>query len=288
MVERIQMIKARLCAPDRPLGAFLFAGPTGVGKTRVARRVAALLLGDERRLIRFDMSEYQEADSVERFAGDPRPLRSRLGLVDAATAEPLPVILLDEIEKAHPRVFDVLLQALGEGRITDARGRTASLTNSLIMMTSNLGSRKAYVDLPRQQGARASWHARVQEAVRRRFRPELVNRLTAILTFSPLGRADILAVAQREIDELLRRRGVRASGLSVVVAPGATEAVLNAGYSEQFGVRPMQRAVDAIIGETLAQLLAAYPDCRNRTLVLDWVSSMGRVCIVPTSQKRAG
>lgn len=288
LVQRVQMIKSRMCAPGRPLAAFLFAGPTGVGKTLVARSLAKLLLGSEARLIRFDMSEYQELDSVERFLGENRAFRPALGLVDAALADPMPVILLDEIEKAHDRVFDALLQVLGEGRLTDMRGRTAMFTNAIIVMTSNLGSDRTFVELPGQQECQASWERRVHEAVNRRFRPEFVNRLTATLTFSPLTEEQATAVARRELALLLQRQGISARRLCVELTDEAMRALLRSGYSERFGARPMQRSVDSLVGECVSQLIAEHPDVQDRTLRLNWISELGRMCIVPSEERKTG
>jgi ATP-dependent Clp protease ATP-binding subunit ClpC len=268
LVERIQMIKARLCAPRRPLAAFLFAGPTGVGKTLVARTLASLLLGDERRLIRFDMSEFCTVDTVSRFVGENLPRRRTFGLVDAALAEPFPIVLLDEIEKAHRAIFDVLLQVLGEGRLTDESGRTAYFTNALILMTSNLGSERRVIAHPRAAADGREADARVREAIRRHFRPELLNRLTAVFPFHPLGLRDITDVARREVRELARRQGLVARSFELRLTDAALDAVVREGHSLEFGVRSMERAVDALVGVPVAQYLAEHPREGGRALVV--------------------
>ncbi len=268
LVDRIQMIKARLCEPSRPLAAYLLAGPTGVGKTLAARTLAGLLLGDEKRLVRFDMSEFGSHESVSRFIGGEAGLRRRGGLVDAALTETFPVILLDEIEKAHRCVFDVLLQVLGEGRLTDESGRTASFTNALILMTSNLGSSRRPIIHPQPPGGGASLRENVEESVRQHFRPEFINRLTGILVFNPLGRKEAENVARKEVERLAERRGLKSRAIRLEITSQAFERLVDSGYSREYGARPMERAVESLVGIPLARYLAERPQAGGVTLVV--------------------
>jgi ATP-dependent Clp protease ATP-binding subunit ClpC len=269
LVDRIQMIKAGLCEPGRPLAAYLLAGPTGVGKTLAARTLANLLLGDEKRLVRFDMSEFGSHESVSRLiGGEGGMMRRRGGLVDAALTETFPVILLDEIEKAHWRVFDVLLQVLGEGRLTDESGRTANLGNAVILMTTNLGSSRRSIIHPRPPAGDADRAALVDEAVRQHFRPEFINRLTGILVFNPLGRKEAEIVARKEVERLAERRGLKSRAIRLEVAPEVFERIVEAGYSKEYGARPMERAVESFVGVPLARHMAERPQAGGVTLVV--------------------
>lgn len=279
LVRRIQMVKARMCAPGRPLGTYIFAGPTGVGKTLLARTLAELLLGTEKRLLRFDMSEYSCIDSVSRFIGQPDAMRPGAGLIDAALTEPFPVILLDEIEKAHRKVFDSLLQVLGEGRLSDGAGRTACFSNAFIVMTTNLGCDMTRVEFAGAAGDDGGWTDRVHQALRQNFRPEFLNRVTDVFTFRPLTRAQVEQVARAEVDRIRRREGVQALDASVHVSDGLFRQMLAQGWSPHFGVRPMERAADCLVGVPVARWLSEHPHKPGARLELEWDAPAGCVSV---------
>ena len=202
----IAVAKARLNDPDRPLAAFLFLGPTGVGKTETAKAVARYLFGDAERLVRFDMNEYVNEGSASRLVGT---FNQPEGLLTAAIRrQPFAVVLLDEIEKADPEVFDLLLQVLGEGRLTDALGRTADFTNAIIIMTSNLGVREAEAQVGFRESAAAAMASYVKSA-EKFFRPEFFNRLDRVLPFRRLTRDNVRLIARRLVADVLNREGFR-------------------------------------------------------------------------------
>jgi ATP-dependent Clp protease ATP-binding subunit ClpC len=205
MADVVAIAKARLNDPGRPLGTLLFLGPTGVGKTAAAKALVRYLYGDESRLLRFDMNEYLDASSLARLTGT---FAQPDGLLTAAVRrQPYCVLLLDEIEKAHPAVFDLLLQVLGEGRLTDSLGRTSDFTSAVVIMTSNLGTREAAASF----GLRPSGASREEaclDAARRLFRPEFLNRIDRLVPFDALGRAQVAAIADRLIADLFRREGL--------------------------------------------------------------------------------
>jgi len=185
------------------------------------------------------------------------------------------VILLDEIEKAHPAVFDVLLQALGEGRLTDERGRTAHLGNALFLMTSNLGASRKAILHPHRAGDERLMEGRVLEAVRRHFRPEFVNRLSSVFVFKPPGPTEIAAIAWREIERLSQRHGLASRGVAISLTNGAFDAVMKVGYTPALGARPMERAIDRLLGAPLARYLAERPLEKRCRLTIDFDEATG-------------
>ncbi|MDA8386896.1 MAG: AAA family ATPase [Actinomycetota bacterium] len=226
----IRRSRAGLSDPNRPIGSFLFLGPTGVGKTELAKGLAEFLFDDERAMIRIDMGEYQEAHTVSRLIGSPP---GYVGydqggqLSEAVRRRPYSVVLLDEVEKAHPDVFNVLLQVLEDGRLTDGQGRTVNFTNTVLIMTSNLA-----VD-PRSF-----------------FKPEFVNRIDEIIRFSALSREDLDAIVDLQIDDVRRRLRARRIGLEVT--PELKQRLASEGFDPEFGARPLRRVVQRWIGDTVA------------------------------------
>ncbi|HKB01056.1 MAG TPA: AAA family ATPase [Gemmataceae bacterium] len=252
----IAVAKARLNDPDRPLAAFLFLGPTGVGKTETAKAVARYLFGDADRLLRFDLNEYVNPGSAARLVGT---FQQPEGLLTAAVRrQPFAVVLLDEIEKADPEVFDLLLQVLGEGRLTDALGRTADFTNALIILTSNLGVREAEAQIGFREGSAAA-SASYAKAAERFFRPEFFNRLDRVIPFRRLSREHTRQIAGRLVNEVLHREGFRQRKCVLNVTPAALDRVIDAGYDPTLGARAMKRAVERQLTQPAAARLAELP-----------------------------
>ncbi len=218
VANTVRAARAGLGDPNRPIGSFLFLGPTGVGKTETARALAEFLFDDESALIRIDMSEYQERHTVSRLIGAPPGYvgYDEAGqLTEAVRRRPYSVVLFDEVEKAHPEVLNILLQLLDDGRLTDAQGRTVNFQNTIVIMTSNLGSQHlldpftisggGVVDLAEREAARMRTRERVMDAVREHFRPELLNRIDDIVIFNPLGKEQIKAIVDIQLDGLRER-----------------------------------------------------------------------------------
>jgi ATP-dependent Clp protease ATP-binding subunit ClpB len=244
----IRRSRARLSDPNRPIGSFVFLGPTGVGKTELARALAEFLFDDERAMVRIDMSEYMEKHTVSRLIGAPPGYvgyEEGGQLTEAVRRRPYSVILLDEIEKAHRDVFNVLLQLLDDGRLTDGQGRTVDFTNAVLVMTSNLGSELIDPGLPEEVVKE-----RVLEVVHQQFRPEFINRIDELIVFHRLSREEIRSIAEIQIGHLRRRLEERRIGLELTEA--ALDWLAEHGYDPSFGARPLKRLVQRSIGDPLA------------------------------------
>ncbi|HEY1186865.1 MAG TPA: AAA family ATPase [Gemmata sp.] len=253
LADVVSVAKARLNDPDRPLAAFLFLGPTGVGKTECAKAIARTLFGESDRLLRFDLNEYNQPGAAARLVGtfnQPEGL-----LTSAIRRQPFAVVLLDEIEKADPEVFDLLLQLLGEGRLTDSLGRTADFTSALVLMTSNLGVREAEGNLGFVPEADRSFA--YTRAAEKFFRPEFFNRLDRVIPFRKLAREEMARIARRLVTEVLSREGFSQRKCVLNVAPDALDRVIQAGYDPALGARAMKRAVERELTQPAAAMLAS-------------------------------
>ncbi|MCK1794921.1 ATP-dependent chaperone ClpB [Streptomyces sp. XM4193] len=248
--DAVRRSRAGVADPDRPTGSFLFLGPTGVGKTELAKALADFLFDDERAMVRIDMSEYSEKHSVARLVGAPPGYvgyEEGGQLTEAVRRRPYTVVLLDEVEKAHHEVFDILLQVLDDGRLTDGQGRTVDFRNTILVLTSNLGSQHLLDRLAKPEEQRE----KVLAAVRAAFRPEFLNRLDDLVVFSALSGPELERIAQLQIDSLQRRLNDRR--LTLDISPEALEWLSVEGNDPAYGARPLRRLVQTAVGDQLAR-----------------------------------
>jgi len=253
--DAVRRARAGVSDPDRPTGSFLFLGPTGVGKTELAKALAEFLFDDERAMVRIDMSEYSEKHSVARLIGAPPGYvgyEEGGQLTERVRRRPYCVVLLDEVEKAHPEVFDVLLQVLDDGRLTDGQGRTVDFRNTILVLTSNLGSQ--FIADP-SFGDETAKRDAVMAAVRSAFKPEFLNRLDDVIVFDALSTSELTQIVDLQIDRLAARLAGRR--LTLAVAPAAKEWLAMTGFDPVYGARPLRRLVQAAVGDQLARALLA-------------------------------
>ncbi|MER5622970.1 ATP-dependent chaperone ClpB [Streptosporangium sp. NPDC002544] len=248
--DAVRRARAGISDPDRPTGSFLFLGPTGVGKTELAKALADFLFDDERAMVRIDMSEYGEKHSVSRLVGAPPGYvgyEEGGQLTEAVRRRPYTVVLLDEVEKAHPEVFDILLQVLDDGRLTDGQGRTVDFRNVILILTSNIGS-QFLVD---PSMAKEDQRTAVMAAVRSSFKPEFLNRLDDVIQFDALGTEELSRIVDLQVTHLARRLADRR--LTLTVTPAARDWLALTGYDPLYGARPLRRLVQSAIGDKLAK-----------------------------------
>jgi ATP-dependent Clp protease ATP-binding subunit ClpB len=264
--DAVRRARAGISDPNRPTGSFLFLGPTGVGKTELAKALAEFLFDDERAMVRIDMSEYSEKHSVARLVGAPPGYvgyEEGGQLTEAVRRRPYSVILLDEVEKAHHEVFDILLQVLDDGRLTDGQGRTVDFRNVILILTSNMGS-QYLVDLTTSFEERKE---QVLAVVRQHFRPEFLNRLDAMVTFEPLDKAELAKVAAIQLEQLQGRLTDRR--ITLVVTDRATEWLVERGFDPIYGARPLRRLVQTAVGDSLAKGILSGGIRDGQTVTVD-------------------
>ena len=279
VARAIRRSRAGLKDPKRPIGSFLFLGPTGVGKTELAKSLAAELFGGEANLIRLDMSEYMEPHTVARLFGSPP---GYVGydeggqLTEQVRRRPYSVILLDEVEKAHPEVFNALLQIMDDGRLTDGQGRTVDFKNTVVIMTSNAGStelkRAVRIGFSTRKGEderdeqHEAMRSKAMEGLKRMFRPEFINRIDQIVVFHSLGREDLYQIVDLLLAQVRSRLGEQ--GIDLVVDDKARDFLLREGFDEEYGARPLRRAIQTYVDDTLADALLAGTIASGQTAVL--------------------
>ncbi|MFF9096838.1 ATP-dependent Clp protease ATP-binding subunit [Streptomyces sp. NPDC014776] len=269
IAQAVRRNRAGMGDPNRPVGSFLFLGPTGVGKTELAKALAELLFGDENRLVRFDMSEFQEKHTVSRLVGAPPGYvgHEEAGqLTEKVRRQPYSVLLFDEVEKAHPDVFNTLLQVLDDGRLTDAQGRTVDFRNTVVVMTSNIGAQRILA----HHGDVGAIKDELMQDLRGRFLPEFLNRIDDIVVFHALTEADLDRIVELLLDA--SRRRVRAQGLELEVTDAAKKLLVAHGHQPEFGARPLRRTIQAELDNRIASLLLADEADPGDTIVADVVN----------------
>ncbi|HKY77058.1 MAG TPA: AAA family ATPase, partial [Acidimicrobiia bacterium] len=273
--QAIRRTRAGLKDPKRPSGSFIFLGPSGVGKTELAKTLAEFLFGDENALIQLDMSEYMEKHTVSRLVGSPP---GYVGydeggqLTEAVRRKPFSVVLFDEIEKAHPDVFNTLLQILEDGRLTDAQGRSVDFKNTVIIMTSNLGTadlRKASVGFAKADEAVTyeRMKEKVNEELKRHFRPEFLNRIDEVIVFHELSMTEVT-----EIVDLMMKRVIgqlESQGINMELTPAAKEFLAKKGYDPTLGARPLRRAIQRLVEDSLSERILWKEFRAGETVVVD-------------------
>ena len=271
VTEAIQRSRAGIQDPKRPIGSFLFLGPTGVGKTELAKALAEALFDDENNMIRIDMSEYMEKFSVSRLIGAPP---GYVGydeggqLTEAVRRKPYSVVLFDEVEKAHPDVFNILLQVLDDGRITDSQGRTVDFKNTILILTSNLGSEYLLGGIDAQGNISEDAKEQVQALLRRSFRPEFLNRLDEIVFYKPLTKENVMKIIDLQIDKLNAR--LAQQQIKCEVTPAAKSAIVDASYNPEFGARPLRRYVQHTVETMLSKRILAGNILPGQTVTVDY------------------
>ena len=276
----IQRTRCGLKDPNRPIGSMLFAGPTGVGKTELTKCLAGKFFGSEDCMVRLDMSEYMERHSVSKLVGAP-PGYVGFGqggtLTEAVRRRPFTILLFDEIEKAHPDVFNVLLQIMEDGRLTDSQGRVVSFKNVLVVLTSNVGSKVIVkggqqlgfsLDVDGEEGEYAGMRQKVLDELKNFFRPEMLNRLDEVVCFRQLDETSVEKIARIMLRETAAR--MREKGMELAITPAAMTKILDVGFDKEYGARPLRRAITSVVDDTLSEALLRGVIAEGDTAVIDF------------------
>lgn len=268
VAQTIRMVRMGLSNPNRPGGIFLFLGPTGVGKTELAKALADFMFGSEKEMIRLDMSEFMEKHAIARLIGSPPGYvghEEEGQLTSSVRTKPYSVVLLDEIEKAHPEVFDLFLQVFDDGRLTDSKGRTVNFTNTIIILTSNIGSSKVNADGDSVlvDSRNPEVKEQVMKELRKHFRPEFINRIDEIILFNPLEKEALTGIVDITVSEIVER--VKSKGISLSFDKSAIDLFLDKGYNKAYGARPLKRAVQNYLTKPLAEKMLQIETGENYT-----------------------
>jgi ATP-dependent Clp protease ATP-binding subunit ClpB len=270
----VRRSRAGLGDPNRPIGTFLFLGPTGVGKTELAKALAEFLFNDPTSMVRIDMSEFMEQHSVARLIGAPPGYvgyEEGGRLTEAVRRKPYSVILLDEIEKAHPDVFNVLLQVFDDGRLTDGKGRTVDFKNTVIIMTSNFAS-QAILQLSEEKGADWEIEAHVKEALKKHFKPEFLNRIDETIIFHMLTKEHLQQIVEIQVRDLINR--LRDRHLTLEFTDTAKQQLMDEGYDPSFGARPLKRVIQQRLENKLATEIIAGKFSEGDTIRINGTGQM--------------
>jgi ATP-dependent Clp protease ATP-binding subunit ClpB len=274
----IRRSRAGLSDPKKPIGSFIFLGPTGVGKTELARALAEFLFDDERALLRIDMSEYMEKHSVSRLIGAPP---GYVGydeggqLTEQVRRRPYAVVLFDEIEKAHPDVFNIMLQIMDDGRLTDGKGRVVDFKNTILIMTSNLGSSYLQAENLRTPQDFEKASEQVMGALHGHFRPEFLNRVDDIIVFGPLGKDQLVKIVELRLEDV--RRLLADRKISIELTDAAKELLFTQGYDANFGARPLKRAIQKLVQDPLALKILDGEILHGDHIVIDADKKAGKM-----------